>query len=84
MENGFVLSIIYQGYDVVSLGIEKVVLQNGKLIVCYAQAVKMSGVTFTGNYHLALLVDDCDFESVMLFEDGSRIMLPSITEVHCD
>ena len=84
MEDGFVLSVIYQGYDVVSLDIEKVVLHDGKLIVCYKREVTMSGVSFTGNYHLTLLIGDCDFDSVMLFENGRRLTDVRIKPVYCN
>lgn len=83
MEDRFVLSIIYQGDDVISLGIEKVVLLDGKLIVCYTQEVTMSDVSFMGNYHLTLLIDDCDFESVMLFENGRRVTDIRVKPVYC-
>jgi len=84
MENGFVLSIIYQGYDVVALGIDRILLHKGKLIVRYTKEARMSGASFTGNYHLTLLIDDCGFDSVTLFENGGRIMHASVTEVDCD
>jgi len=84
MEGRFVLSIIYQGCDVVRLGIEKVLLHKGKLIVCYAREVTLSDVPFTGNYHLTLLIDDCRFDSVELYENGKRVVNVSITEPECD
>lgn len=83
-EGGFVLSIINQGSDVVSFGIEKVLLQNGKLIVYYTREVTASGVPFTGNYHCTLLVEDCRFDSVMLYENGSRITHISVNAPECD
>lgn len=84
MEDGFVLSVIYQGNDIPKLGIEKVLLHNGKLIVYYTHEVVMADASFTANMHLTMLIDDCDFEAVMLFENGSRITHASITEVDCD
>jgi hypothetical protein len=84
MEDGFVLSVIYQGNDIPKLGIEKVALHNGKLIVYYTHEVVMADASFTANMHLTVLIDDCDFDSVILFENGSRITHASITEVDCD
>ena len=83
MEKGFVLSIIYKGYDSVSLGIEKVVLHNGELIVLFTKELRMSGTSFTGNYHLTLLIDDCDFDSVALFENGRRKEHVQAIDVYC-
>ena len=84
MEGGFVLSVIYQGYDAVTLGIEKIILHNGKLIVYYTREVILKDATFTGNYHLTLLIDDCNFDSVILFENRRRVEHVPVTEVDCD
>ena len=84
MEDGFVLSVICQGNDIPALGIEKVVLHNGKLIVCYTREVGIEDANFTANMHLTLLIDNCDFDSVILFENGRRAADVSVTEVGCD
>jgi len=84
MEGGFVLSVIYQGNDVSSLGVERIVLQNGRLIVRYARKVIMEDASFTGNYHATVLIEDCDFDSVMLVENGRWLDQVPVTEVVCD
>lgn len=84
MEDGFVLSVIYQGNDIPKLGIEKVALHNGKLIVYYTHEVVIADASFTANMHLTLLIDDCDFDSVILFENGRRVADIPVTEVNCD
>ena len=84
MEGGFVLSIIYQGRDVSRLGIERIGLREGTLIVDYGREILMEGASFTGNYHVTVLIDDCAFDSVMLYENGKRVMHASIAEVECE
>jgi hypothetical protein len=84
MKGGFVISVIYKGYDVTKLGIERVILHNGRLIVYYTREVIIENATFTGGYHLTMLVDDCVFDSVILFENGSRLEHVPVTEMNCD
>jgi len=70
MKNRFVLSIIQHGRDFRKLNIEKITLQNKQLKVYYTSEVTMPDTTAYFNCHVTVLVDNCNFESVLIFENG--------------
>lgn len=73
MKKGFVLSIIYQGNDVHKFGIDRITLDNGQLKVYYTSEVIERNASFTGNFHITTLIQNCDYKSVLLFENGKPL-----------
>ena len=73
MKNKFIFSIIYQGNDVYKFGIEKITLKNKQLQVHYTSEVTEKNASWTGNFHITLLVQNCDFSSILLFENGEPL-----------
>ena len=73
MKDKFVFSIIYQGNDIHEFGIEKIVLKNSQLRVHYTSQVTQRNVSWTGNFHITLLVQNCNFTSILLFENGKPL-----------
>lgn len=69
MERGFVISIIYQGNDIHKFDIEKISLQNNQLQVYYTSEVTQSNASWTCNCHVTALIDNCKFDSILLFEN---------------
>ena len=73
MENGFVLSIIYQGNDVHEFGMEKVTVNNNELRVYYTSKVTIPDASWEGNFHITILVQDCEFNKILLYENGQPL-----------
>jgi hypothetical protein len=71
MKNGFVISIIYQGNDIHEFGIEKVTLKNKQLQVYYTSKVTTPNASWTCNCHVTTLIENCDFDSILMYENGS-------------
>jgi len=69
MKNRFVLSIIHQGRDFRKLNIEKITLKNKQLQVYYTSEVTIPNVGGV-NCHVTVVVDNCDFDSILFFENG--------------
>jgi len=70
MKNGFVLSIIYQGRCTHKFDIEKIILKNNQLQVYYTSQVAMPDASFDCNAHVTALIENCEFDSILLFENG--------------
>jgi hypothetical protein len=70
MKNGFVLSIIYQGNDIHKFGIEKITLKDKQLHVYYTSEVTEPNASWTCNCHVTALIENCKFDSILLFENG--------------
>jgi len=70
MKSGFVLSIIYQGNDIHKFNIEKITLQNKQLQVYYTSVVTTPNASWTCNCNVTALIDNCKFDSILLFENG--------------
>jgi len=73
MRNGFVLSIIYQGNDIHKFDIEKIILKNGQLQVYYTSKVTEPNASWTCNCNVTVLVDNCKFDSILLYENGQPL-----------
>jgi hypothetical protein len=78
MKSGFVLSIIYQGNDIHKFDIEKVTLKNKQLQVYYTSQVTEPNATWTCNCHVTTLIENCEFDSILLFENGHPLPNASI------
>lgn len=70
MKNGFVFSIIYQGNDIHEFKIDKVILKGNQLQIYYASKVTQPGASWTCNCHVTALIDNCKFDSILLYENG--------------
>ncbi len=70
MRGGFVLSIIYQGNDIHEFGIEKITLKNNQLQVYYTSKVTQPNASWKCNCNVTTLIDNCKFDSVLLYENG--------------
>ena len=81
MKNGFVLSIIYQGNDIHEFGIEKITLKNNQLQVYYTSKVTTPNASWTCNCHITALVENCKFDSILMFENGQPVPNAVITEL---
>ena len=81
MKNGFVLSIIYQGSNIHAFTIGDVILKNGQLQVYYTSQVTELNATWTCNCHATVLIDNCDFNSILLFENGNPLPNAAIKEM---
>lgn len=73
MKNGFVLSIIYQGNNIHEFNIEKIILKNGQLQVYYTSKVTEPNASWTCNCNVTALVENCKFDSILLFENGKPL-----------
>ena len=80
MKDKFVFSIICHGNDVYEFGIEKITLKNKQLQVRYSSEVTEKNASWTGNFHITLLVQNCDFSSILLFENGKPLNDAKIKE----
>ncbi len=70
MKTGFVLSIIYQGNDIHKFDIEKITLKNNQLQVYYTSEVTTPNASWKCNCNVTALIDNCEFDSILLFENG--------------
>jgi len=70
MKSGFVLSIIYQGNDIHKFNIEKITLNNKQLQVYYTSEVTTPNASWKCNCNVTALIDNCKFDSILLFENG--------------
>lgn len=70
MKNGFVLSIIYQGNDIHEFNIEKIALKNNQLQVYYTSEVTEPNASWSCNCHITALIENCEFDSILLFDNG--------------
>jgi len=73
MKNGFVMSIIYQGNNIHEFDIEKIILKNNQLQVYYTSKVTEPNASWTCNCNVTALVDNCKFDSILLFENGKPL-----------
>ncbi len=71
MEDGFVFSIIYQGNDIHEFDIERIALKNNQLLVYYTSEVTQPNASWTCNCHVTALIKNCEFSSILLFENGN-------------
>jgi hypothetical protein len=76
MDDGFVLSIIYQGNDIHEFDIEKIILEDNQLEVYYTSKVTIPNATWECNCHVTTLIEYCEFSSILLFENGN--FLPNV------
>ncbi len=81
MKNGFVLSIIYQGNNIHQFGIEKITLKNRQLQVYYTSKVTEPNASWTCNCHVTALIENCKFDSILLFENGQPLPNALIKEL---
>ena len=81
MKSGFVLSIIYQGNDIHKFDIEKIVLKNNQLQVHYTSEVTTPDASWECNCHLTALIENCEFDSILLFENGHPLPEALIKEL---
>ena len=81
MKNGFVLSVIYQGNNIHAFRIENITLTNGQLRVYYTSEVTEPNASWQCNCHVTVLIDNFDFSSILLFENGNQVPNPSIKEL---
>lgn len=81
LDSGFVMSIVYQGNDIRELGVEKVTLINGQLQVRYTSQVVSPDATWECNCHVTTLIDNCDFDSILLFQNGQPLPDAVITQL---
>ncbi len=73
MKTGFVLSIIYQGNNIHKFNIDKIILKGNQLQVYFSSEVTTPNATWTCNCHVTALIDDCKFDSILLFENGEPL-----------
>jgi hypothetical protein len=73
MKNGFVFSIIYQGNNIHEFKVEKITLKDKQLQVYYTSKVTEPNASWTCNCHTTVLVDNCEFNSVLLYENGKAL-----------
>ena len=81
MEDGFVLSIIYQGNDIHEFDIDKITLKENQLKVYYTSEVTTPNATWECNCHVTTLIKNCDFTSILLFENGNFLPNAFIKEL---
>ncbi len=81
MKSGFVLSIIYQGNDIHTFTVGDVILKNGQLQVYYTSQVTEPNAAWRCNCHVTVLIDNCDFNSILLFENGNPLPNAVIKEM---
>jgi len=73
MKSGFILSIIYHGNDVHTFGIDKITLDNSQMKVYYTSTITERNASWTGNFHVTALIQNCEYKSVLLFENGKLL-----------
>ncbi len=73
MESGFVFSIIYQGNDIHEFDIEKILLEESQLLIYYTSEVVMPNASWECNCHITLLINNCDFDDIFLYENGNLL-----------
>ncbi len=81
MEDGFVLSIIYQGNDIHEFNIEKITLAGTKLLIYYTSEVVDSNASWYCNCRVITLIENCDYKSILLFENGNLLQDVLIKEL---
>jgi hypothetical protein len=81
MKNGFILSVIYKGNNIHKFNIDNVILKNGQLQVNYTSEVTEPNATWTCNCHVTVLIDKCNFDSILLFENGNALPHAPIKEL---
>ena len=81
MKNGFVLSIIYQGNNIHEFKIEKVILKGSQLQVYYTSKVTEPNATWTCNCNVTALIDNCKFDSILLYENGQPLPNAKVKEL---
>jgi len=81
MEEGFVLSIIYEGNDIYDFDIDKITLKNNQLKVYYTSEVTTPNATWECNCHVTTLIENCEFNSILLFENGNFLANVLIKEL---
>lgn len=81
MKNGFVFSIIYQGNNIHEFKMEKVVLNGSQLQIHYTSKVTQPNASWTCNCHVTALIDNCKFESILLYENGQPVPNAVIKEL---
>ena len=81
MEYGFVLSIIYEGNDIHEFDIEKVTLKDNRLLVYYTSEVTTPNAGWECNCHVTALINNCEFTSILLFENGNLLPNAFIKEL---
>jgi hypothetical protein len=81
MKNRFVLSIIYQGNDIHEFSIEKITLKDRQLQVYYSSRVTTPNASWTCNCHVTALIENCDFSSILLFENGQPVSSAVVKEL---
>jgi hypothetical protein len=79
IKSGFILSIIYQVKDYYKLDIEKITLKNNQLQVYYTSEMTIANVGGV-NCHVTALVENCEFDSVLFFENGHLLPDASVKE----
>lgn len=80
MKNAFAISIIYQGNDIHKFSVDRVVLKNGQLQVHYTSEITSPNASWRCNCHVTVLIDQCDFNSILFFENGNQVPNPLIKE----
>ena len=81
MKSGFVVSIIYQGNDIHEFNIEKITLKGSQLQVYYTSKVTTPNASWTCNCHVTALIENCDFNSILLFENGQPVSSAVVKEL---
>ncbi len=81
MEDGFVFSIIYQGNDIHEFDIERIALKDNQLLVYYTSEVTQPNASWTCNCHVTVLIKNCEFSSILLFENGNFLPNALIKEL---
>ena len=70
MDDGFVLSIIYQGNDIHDFDMDKITLKDNQIKVYYTSEVTTPDASWECNCHITTLIENCEFNSILLFENG--------------
>ena len=73
MKSGFVVSVIYQGNNIHKFTVEKVTLKDSKLQVYYTSKVTEPNASWTCNCNVTVLVDNCEYDSVLFIENGKPL-----------
>jgi len=73
MKSGFVLSVIYQGNNIHKFNIEKITLKDRQLQVYYTSEVTTPNASWSCNCHVTALIDNCEFDSILLYENGKPL-----------
>jgi hypothetical protein len=81
MKDGFVLSIIYQGNDIHEFEIQKITLVGTQLLVYYTSEIVDSNASWYCNCSVITLIENCDYNSILLFENGNLLQDVLIKEL---